>query len=66
MCSKLRQLVCNEFPVIYNGAPQAAIITGSVPGNVSNILYDGSAKAPTNAARMRSQQISRRPINQLR
>ncbi len=36
-------------PVTYNGSPQAAVVLGSVPGAVSNIMYDGSATAPTNA-----------------
>jgi hypothetical protein len=36
-------------PVTYNGLPQAAVITGSVPGTVSNVRYDGSATVPTMA-----------------
>jgi uncharacterized repeat protein (TIGR02543 family) len=37
-------------PVFYNGSPQAAVVVGSVGGAVSNVLYDGSATAPTNVA----------------
>ena len=36
-------------PVTYNGSPQTATVTGSVPGVVSNILYNCSATTPTNA-----------------
>jgi large repetitive protein len=36
-------------PVPYNGSPQAATVTASVPGTVSNIKYTGSPTTPTNA-----------------
>ncbi|MEZ4663488.1 MAG: MBG domain-containing protein [Caldilineaceae bacterium] len=42
-------LSVTNSPVTYNGSPQAADVTGSVPGAVSNILYDGSPTIPTNA-----------------
>ena len=32
--------------VIYNGATQAAVVTGSVAGTVSNVKYNGSATVP--------------------
>ncbi len=41
-------LSVTNSPVDYTGFPQAAIVVGSVDGVVSNILYDGSAVAPTN------------------
>jgi hypothetical protein len=34
-------------PVNYSGAPQAAIVTGSVTGVVSNIQYNGSSTIPS-------------------
>ena len=37
-------------PVTYNGAPQAAVVGGSVPGAASNLQYDGSDITPTDAA----------------
>ncbi len=37
-------------PVTYNGSPQAAIVTGSVAGTVSDVKYNGSSTVPTNAA----------------
>ena len=40
-------LSVTNSPVTFNGAPQAAIVTGSVAGVVSNVRYDGSATAPT-------------------
>jgi hypothetical protein len=33
--------------VVYTGSAQAAIVTGSVAGTVSNVKYDGSSSAPT-------------------
>jgi len=36
-------------PVTYNGAAQAATVTGSVAGVVSNVQYDGSLTEPTDA-----------------
>ena len=43
-------LSVTNSPVTYNGSPQAATVTGSVAGVVSNIRYGGSATTPTNAA----------------
>ena len=40
-------LSVTNSPVTFNGAPQAAIVTGSVAGVVSNVRYDGSTTAPT-------------------
>ncbi len=42
-------LSVTNSPVIFNGTPQAATVTGSVAGTVSNIKYNGSATVPTNA-----------------
>jgi len=42
-------LSVTNSPVTYNGSTQAATVTGSVPGIVSNIRYNGSATVPTNA-----------------
>jgi hypothetical protein len=42
-------LSVTNSPVTYDGSPQAAIVTGSVPGIVSNIEYDGSSTVPTDA-----------------
>ncbi|MGA8529717.1 MAG: MBG domain-containing protein, partial [Acidobacteriaceae bacterium] len=42
-------LSVTNSPVTYNGAPQAATVTGSVAGTVSNVLYNGSATVPTTA-----------------
>ena len=39
-------LSVTNSPVVFNGLPQAAVVTGSIPGNVLNIRYDGSATAP--------------------
>jgi hypothetical protein len=39
-------LSVTNSPVFYNGLPQVAVVVGSVPGNPSNILYDGSAPPP--------------------
>ncbi|MGH7175116.1 MAG: MBG domain-containing protein, partial [Minisyncoccia bacterium] len=36
-------------PATFNGSPQAATVTGSVPGTASNVKYGGSATVPTNA-----------------
>ncbi len=33
----------------YNGTPQAAAVSGSVAGTVSDVKYDGSSTVPTNA-----------------
>ncbi|MBK9604042.1 MAG: S-layer homology domain-containing protein [Anaerolineales bacterium] len=41
-------LSVTNSPVVYNGSPQAAIVVGSVPGTVSNILYNGSINQPKN------------------
>ena len=40
-------LSVTNSPVTFNGAPQAAIVTGSVAGVVSNVRYNGSTTAPT-------------------
>ena len=42
-------LSVTNSPVIFNGTPQAATVTGSVAGTVSNIKYNGVATVPTNA-----------------
>jgi hypothetical protein len=42
-------LAVNNSPVTYSGSAQAATISHSVAGTVSNINYDGSATVPTNA-----------------
>ncbi len=40
-------LSVTNSPVIYNGSPQAAVVSsGSVAGAVSNVLYDGSSTVP--------------------
>jgi hypothetical protein len=36
-------------PVAYTGLPQEAVVVGSVDGVVSNILYDASSTAPSDA-----------------
>jgi hypothetical protein len=42
-------LSVTNSPVTYNGSPQAAIVSASVPGSaVTDIKYDGSSTAPTN------------------
>jgi len=43
-------LSVTNSPVTYNGAAQAATVSGSVPGVVSNVKYNGSGTVPTNAA----------------
>ena len=43
-------LSVTNSPVTYNGSPQAATVSGSTAGTVSNIKYNGSATVPTNAA----------------
>jgi hypothetical protein len=35
--------------VTYNGSQQSATVTASAPGTVSDVKYDGSSTAPTNA-----------------
>jgi hypothetical protein len=42
-------LSVTNSPVTYNGSQQAAIVTSSVPGDVTNIEYDGSSTVPTDA-----------------
>ncbi len=42
-------LSVTNSPVIYNGSPQAANVSASVPGTVGNILYSGSSAVPTAA-----------------
>jgi len=42
-------LSVTNTPVTYNGSPQAATVSGSVPGTVTNVRYNGSLTAPTNA-----------------
>jgi hypothetical protein len=42
-------LSVTNSPVTYNGSPQAADVSGSVAGTVSNVLYDGSSTEPTDA-----------------
>jgi hypothetical protein len=46
-------LSVTNSPVVSNGLPQAAIVTGSVAGAVSNIQYNGSATVPTSAGTYR-------------
>src|SRR5262249_27058573 len=43
-------LSVTNSPVTFNGSPQAATVTGSVAGSVTNVKYSGSATVPTNAA----------------
>jgi hypothetical protein len=40
-------LTVTNSPVVYNGSPQAAAVSASVPGTVSDVLYKGSSAAPT-------------------
>ena len=42
-------LSVTNSPVTYNGSPQAAIVSSSVTGTVSNVLYSGSPTVPTTA-----------------
>jgi hypothetical protein len=42
-------LTVTNSPAVYNGSPQAAAVSGSVPGTVSNVLYNNSSTAPTAA-----------------
>jgi hypothetical protein len=42
-------LTVANSPVIYNGLPQAARVSGSVPGTVNQILYKGFSGAPAAA-----------------
>ena len=41
-------LTVTNSPAVFTGSPRTAIVTGSVPGVVSNVKYDGSSTAPTN------------------
>ncbi len=45
-------LSVSNSPLIFNGRPQAAVVVGSVPGTVSNVLYNGSATVPTDAGQL--------------
>jgi trimeric autotransporter adhesin len=40
-------LSVTNSPLPYNGSAQAAVVTGSVPGTVSNVKYSGSSTVPT-------------------
>jgi hypothetical protein len=40
-------LTVTNSPVVYNGSPQAAAVSASVPGTVSDVLYKGSSAVPT-------------------
>jgi hypothetical protein len=40
-------LSVTNSPAFYDGDPKTAVVIGSVPGVVSNILYDGSPTAPS-------------------
>lgn len=42
-------LSVTNSPVTYNASPQAATVSGSVTGTVSNVEYAGSPTVPTNA-----------------
>ncbi|RPI81289.1 MAG: hypothetical protein EHM41_20940 [Chloroflexi bacterium] len=42
-------LSLDNTPVTYNGLQQEAVVTGSVAGDVSGILYNGSADVPVDA-----------------
>ena len=42
-------LMVTNSPVVYNGSPQAATVSGSVPRTVSDVLYNGSSAVPTAA-----------------
>ena len=42
-------LSVTNSPVTYTGSAQAAAVSGSVTGTVSNVKYDGSSTVPTNA-----------------
>jgi hypothetical protein len=43
-------LSVTNSPVTYNAAPQSATVTGSVPGSVATVRYNGSATVPISAA----------------
>ena len=43
-------LSVSNSPVTYNAKEQEAKVSGYVPGKISNIKYNGSSTAPTNAA----------------
>lgn len=40
-------LSVTNSPVSYNGSPQAAIVSASVSGTVTNVLYSGSSTVPS-------------------
>ncbi len=40
-------LTVTNSPVVYNGSPQAAAVSASVPGTVSDVLYNSSSAVPT-------------------
>jgi hypothetical protein len=40
-------LTVTNSPVVYNGSPQAAAVSASVPGTVSDVLYNNSSAVPT-------------------
>ena len=42
-------LTVANSPVVYNGLPQAARVSGSVPGTANQILYQGSSGVPAAA-----------------
>src|SRR5207302_120259 len=42
-------LSVTNSPDTYDGSAQAASVSGSVPGTVSNVKYNGSVTVPTNA-----------------
>ena len=42
-------LSVTNSPAIYNGTPQAAAVSGSVAGTMSDVKYNGSSTVPTNA-----------------
>ena len=39
-------LTVTNSPVVYNGSPQAATVSASVQGSVSDVLYNGSSAVP--------------------
>ncbi len=40
-------LSVTNSPLVYNGSPQTAVISSSIPGNIVSVEYNGSATAPT-------------------
>src|SRR5580700_5212970 len=42
-------LAVTNSPVTYSGNPQAAVVSSSVAGTTSNVLYGGSSTSPTTA-----------------